>query len=77
MPRLSEKQPGSLLCCFCPPLPLPGASETRSPLRLLAFNPAPIQEVTEILMCRQKRLSEARAALDLFPHRILMHDSDG
>lgn len=31
MPELSEKQPGSLLCCFCPPLPVPGDSRDTLP----------------------------------------------
>lgn len=55
---------------FCPPLPLPGASETHSPLRLLALSSAPIQEVTEPLMCRQKRFSEAKTAQDHLLNRI-------
>lgn len=55
---------------FCPPLPLPGASETHSPLRLLALSSAPIQEVAEPLMCRQKRFSEAKTAQDHLLNRI-------
>lgn len=59
-----------------------GASETRSPLRLLASSPAPIQEVAEILMCCQTRLSEARAASDriligFFLFFFLMRGGDG
>lgn len=70
MPRLSEKQPGSPLCIFCPLLPLPGASETHSPLRRLALSPAPIQEVEEPLMCCQNRLSQAKSAFAHFLIKI-------
>lgn len=40
------------------------------PSDFLAFTPAPIQEVTESLMCRQNWLSEAKAALDHILIRI-------
>lgn len=39
------------------------------------FNPALIQEVPKILMCRQNRLSVAKAALEHILIRFLMHDS--
>lgn len=40
------------------------------PSDFLAFGAAPIQEVAEPLMCRQNRLSEAKAALDHILIRI-------
>lgn len=66
MPGFGEKQPGSPLCCFCPPLPLPEASETCSPPSdFLALNTALTQEVAEILMCCQNKHSEAASDLVL------------
>lgn len=60
MPGFGEKQPGSALCCFCPPLPPSEASETGSPPSdFLAFDTAPTQEVAVILMRCQNRHSEA------------------
>lgn len=74
MPGFGEKQPGSLLCCFCPPRFLSlEASETRSPLRLFGLKHC-TQEVAEILMCCQNRYSEAASERVLM---IVMYDSDG